>query len=171
MIPGIETTYKLIKKVIKKLIINDKVIDYLFEKIQKRKVVVMKSLYSYENITRASLKQLVERAEKYPNYWDKKIFAILDDSPEYDDVPFEIRHASPFDHRWPGDYDEDAYDDWKVVRLSLNDLFSLDTSSPYFNPYYAVYPDEFDFEETVINENEQLEEIKCGLTTSFKGVD
>ncbi len=126
---GIEKVYNIVKRVRRKLILNDKVIDYLYNKLsdKNKRYVLMTGYSEYKEITKDVIKDLLQKAEQDGRYWNKDVFAELADYPEYDGVPFEVTHASPYDHRWPGDYDEDAYDDWKVDACSLSDLLYDDT--------------------------------------------
>lgn len=126
---GIEKVYNIVKRVRRKLILNDKVIDYLYNKLsdKNKRYVLMTGYSEYKEITKDVIKDLLQKAEQDGRYWNKDVFAELADYPEYDGVPFEVTHASLYDHRWPGDYDEDAYDDWKVDACSLSDLLYDDT--------------------------------------------
>ena len=157
---GIEKEYKIIKKVRRKLILNDKVINFLFDKVKKENYVYMTSSSSYKEITKDLLRDLLKKAEDNDRYWRLECFAIVDEYPEYDGVPFEVEHASPYDHRWPGDYDEDAYDDWKIRAISLEDLFFEGLWND--KPVYLEHPEMFDFtDEEVIIEDEKLEHTNC----------
>lgn len=154
---GIEKVYKVTKKVKSKLILNDKVVDYLFDRINKEGYVYMTSSSTYKKVTKDLLKDLLKKAEQDDRYWNLECFAIVADYPEYDGVPFEVTHASPYDHRWEGDYDEDAYDDWKVEAISLSDLLYEDTWEE--KPVFAKHPDKFDFEADVVETSkEKLED-------------
>lgn len=157
---GIEKVYNITKKVRRELIFNEKVVDYLYKKLIDDNYVLMVSASKYQPITKDILKQLLAKAEKDSDILHKEIFAELSDYPEYDGIPFEVTHASPYDHRWPGDYDEDAYDDWKIITTSLSDLFYDDTWDN--TPIYVKKPEMFDFkEEQVITEKEKLEDTNC----------
>lgn len=160
---GIEKVYNIVKRVRRKLILNDKVIDYLYNKLSSKdkRYVLMTGYSEYKEITKDVIKDLLQKAEQDARYWNKDIFAELADYPEYDGVPFEVTHASPYDHRWPGDYDEDAYDDWKVDACSLSDLFYDDTWNT--EPIFAEHPENFDFEdEEVVIEQEKLTDTRYG---------
>ena len=160
---GIEKVYNIVKRVRRKLILNDKVIDYLYDKLsdKNKRYVLMTGYSEYKEITKDVIKELLQKAEQDARYWNKDIFAELADYPEYDGVPFEVTHASPYDHRWPGDYDEDAYDDWKVDACSLSDLFYDDTWNT--EPVFAEHPENFDFEdEEVVVEQEKLTDTRYG---------
>lgn len=152
---GIEKEYKIIKKVRRKLILNDKVINFLFNKLKKQNYVYMTSSSSYIKITPDLVKELLKKAEHNDNYWRLECFAQLANHPEYEGVPFKVTHASPYDHRWPGDYDEDAYDDWEIRAISLEDLFFENLWDN--KPVYLEHPEMFDFEnEEVLVEDEKL---------------
>ena len=153
---GIEKTYKIVKKVRRKLLLNDKFINYLLKRLNKGGYVYMTSSSSYEKITPELLKVLVKKLEKDDRYLYLECFAKVDDDPEYEGIPFEVTHASPYDHRFPGDYDEDAYDDWEIAAVSLTDLLYEDNWQE--EPVYVVHPEMFDFaEEEVVVEDEKLE--------------
>lgn len=154
---GIEKVYRITKKVRRNLILNDKVIDYLFETAKKRQYVLMLNSSSYEEITRDIIKELLEKAQYDEDYWDKDCFAIVDEYPEYEGIPFEVEHASPYDHRWPGDYDPDAYEDWKIRAYSLSNLLYEDNWD--HEPVFAKHPEKFDFEDAYdYFENEKFED-------------
>ena len=158
---GIEKTYNIKKTVKKELILNDKVINYLFDKIkndnQKRHFVLRVDYDGYKEITKDIIKQLIDKGNI-----DKEVIVELDDYPEYDNMPFAITHASPYNHRWEGDYDEDAYEDWKVDTYSLTDFFYEDPWQR--EPYYAEHPEKFDFKEEVVEySNEELEDTRYYL--------
>lgn len=151
-VPGITKTYEIVKTVSKKLVLNDKVVDYLFNVLTRnedRKFVLRKGYNNYSEITKDTLRDLLKGDV------EKEVIVELDEYPEYDDMPFTITHASPYDHRWPGDYDKDAYEDWKVDEYSISDLFYSDKldfgwSGVNDKPYFAEHPEEFDWEEEVI---------------------
>jgi hypothetical protein len=160
---GISKVYKIKKTVNKKLLLNDKLANWLFNRITKDKSVhyVLKRGYNkYEEITLDLIKQLLSKAKQDEDILDKEIFAELSDYPEYDDVPFEVEHASPYDHRWPGDYDKDAYDDWKIITYSITDFLYEDQWNR--EPVYLEHPELFDFsEEETIIDDEKLEDTYC----------
>jgi len=160
---GIEKVYNIVKRVRRKLILNDKVIDYLYNKLsdKNKRYVLMTGYSEYKEITKDVIKDLLQKAEQDGRYWNKDVFAELADYPEYDGVPFEVTHASPYDHRWPGDYDEDAYDDWKVDACSLSDLLYDDTWNT--EPVFAEHPENFDFEDEEVEiEQEKLTDTRYG---------
>ncbi len=155
---GIEKIYKITKKVQQDLILNDKVVDYLLSVINKKQYVYMTGSSTYKQVTKDLLNDLLKKAEQDDHYWNIECFAVVADYPEYENVPFEVSHASPYDHRWPGDYDKDAYDDWKIDAVSLSDLLYADTWDN--EPIYIKKPDMFDFkEEKVLTSKEKLEDI------------
>jgi hypothetical protein len=157
---GIEKEYKIIKKVRRKLLLNDKFVNYLLKQLNKGNYVYMTSSHSYETVSPELIKELINKAEDNDRYWNLDCFAQVADYPEYEGVPFEVTHASPYDHRWPGDYDEDAYDDWKVDAISLSDLLYEDTWQR--EPVYVKHPEMFDFaDEEVVVEDEKLEDTNC----------
>jgi len=155
---GIEKVYKTIKRVRKKLILNDKVVDYLYDKLIEGNYVLMLSTSRYEEVTKDLLRQLLNDATRNVLVLNKEMFAVLSDDPEYDGVPFEVTHASPYDHRWEGDYDEEAYDDWKIDTICLQDLFYDDPWDDE-GPIYAKHPEMFDFEdeEVILEKEEKLD--------------
>ena len=158
---GILKDYQIIKTVKKRLIINDKVIDYLFNELKKRKYVLRNDYNTYEEITRDDIIVFL-KFEDEDHFWEYERFVILDKDPEYTDMPFEIEHASPYDHRWPGDYDPDAYDDWKVNTYCFGDLWYTDRWD--HKPYFSTHKDQFDFEdeEVIIDDEEKCINIRYG---------
>ena len=148
---GIKKVYEIRKIVKKKLILNDKVVDYFFKVLNKdknRKFVIRTGYDKYIDITKDEIKKLLA------GDLDKETIVELDEYPEYDDMPFVISHASPYNHRWENDYDPDAYEDWKVDTWSLSDLFYNDHYGFGWGgfadkPYYVEHPDEFDWEDEV----------------------
>jgi len=159
---GISKVYKIKKTVNKKLLLNDKLANWLFNRMKKDKSVhyVLRSGYNgYKEITLDLIKLLLSKAEQDEDILDKEIFAELSDYPEYDGVPFEVQHASPYNHRWEGDYDEDAYDDWKVITYSITDFLFEDQWKR--EPVYVEHPELFDFsEEEIIIDDEELEDTR-----------
>jgi len=148
---GITEEYEIKKIVKKKLIINDKVINYLFKVLTDESgphYVIMNGYGKYTEITKDIIKQLLSSERNL----SAEVIAEIDEYPEYEGVPFVVSHASPYDHRWEGDYDEDAYDDWKVVTHTIEDIFYDDTWDK--EPYYAKHPDEFDWEDEVVEEKD-----------------
>ena len=140
---GIQQNYEVTVVKRKKLILNDKVINYLMKVIKEYGYVYMINSRNYQTVTPDLLKQLLKKAEKNEMSWYEQCFAEVDESPEYEGVPFKVLHASPYNHRWEGDYDNDAYDDWHIQAVSLVDLLLGDRLRPYF----AEHQREFDFED------------------------
>lgn len=159
---GISKTYVIKKEVRQKLILNDKVANYIFNRIKddpKCHFVIYIDNNTYEEVTLDKIKQLLVEAESDPTVLEKDIFAIYDEYPEYIDVPFKVEHANPYNHRWPGDYDEEAYDDWWVTTYPLN-FFLFETGKYY--PVFVVHPELFDFEDrgAVVVEDSEPDNIK-----------
>ena len=155
---GISKTYNIKKTVKRKLILNEKVADYIFKRMNSNDYenVVLLTKTGYKRVNLNLIKELLKKCEENTDILSKELFAELDDYPEYEGVPFKVSHASPYDHRWEGDYDEDAYDDYKVIKYSLLDF--LFESSWQNEPVYVQYPNKFDFtEEEVEVEDEELE--------------
>ena len=158
---GIEKEYKITKKVRRRLLLNDKLVDYLLRQLSKGGYVYMTGSNSYEPVSHELVKKLVDEAKDDYRRWDWDCFAQVADFPEYEGVPFEVTHASPYDHRWPGGYDEDAYDDWKIEAVSLSDLLYEDDAWQR-DPVYVTHPEMFDFDEEVtVTEGERLEATNC----------
>jgi hypothetical protein len=142
---GITKRYEVIYTEEQELILNNKVVDFLTKTIDKDRkrgihLVYMTSSSTYKEIDRDLIVQLLKAAESDESILDKPLFAELVDYPEYDNCPFNVSHASPWDHRYPGDYDEDAYDDWDIVTYSLMNIFCEN-----YVPYYEEHPEQFDF--------------------------
>ena len=156
---GIEKDYKTIKRVRQKLILDDKVVDFLFNKLKKHDYVFIVNSNKYQEITKDFLRDFLKKVDKDDRYLSLECFAIRDDDPEYEGVPFEVKHASPYDHRWPGDYDPDAYDDWEIEAVSFEDLLYDDTWDE--KPIYAKHPEQFNFsEEEITTDPEELVDTK-----------
>lgn len=157
---GISKVYNIKKTVTKKLLLNDKLAKWLFNRITKDKFAhyVLRTGYdTYKEITLDLIKQLLAKAEQDESVLKKGIFAELSDFPEYEDIPFEVEHASPYDHRWEGDYDENAYDDWKVITYSITHFLFEDEWEK--EPVFVKHPELFDFsEEEVVINDEELED-------------
>lgn len=145
---GIVKRYEVIYTEEQELILNSKVVDFIVKKIAKDKqrgihLVYMTSSSTYKEIDKDLIAQLIKDAQSNESVLDKPLFAELDEYPEYEGCPFNVRHASPWDHRYPGDYDEDAYDDWDIITYSINDFFNGDGYN--YTPYYEEHPEQFDF--------------------------
>ena len=157
---GIEKVYEITKKVRKELVLNDKVTKWLFNAMKKdkeRHFVIRTGYSTYEEISIPLIKELFKTL-------NEQKFVILSDYPEYDDVPFEVTHASPWNHRWDGDYDENAYDDWEVVTYSIRDLLAQKPWQVYADPIYIEHPELFDFgEEEVVLSKEELLAVYPGF--------
>lgn len=154
---GIAKTYNIKKIVKRRLILNEKVANYILKRMNSNDYenVVLLTRTGYRRIDLNLIKELLKKCEEDFDLLEKDIFAELDDYPEYEGVPFKVSHASPYDHRWPGDYDEDAYDDWKVDKYSLLDFLYEDHWQN--EPVYLRHPDKFDFtDEEVEVEDEEL---------------
>lgn len=142
---GIVEEQTIIKKVKRELVLNDKVVDYLYNTIKSDKCnhfVFIKDgyEYSYEEITKEGIKKLMS----YKGIMEECI-GILDENPEYEDVPFVVVHANPYNHRHEGDYDVNAYEDWKIETFKLFDFMFEDLKGFGSEPYYYLHQDEFDF--------------------------
>lgn len=126
------------------IIINEKLIDYLYNKIHsyKEKFVFNTVGVSYETITKELIRKLLENNKEC-----EESIVILSDFPEYDNCPFEVEHASAYNHRWEGDYDPDAYDDWKPRTYCLHDFFYQNIDFPSGKPVYLQYFEMFDWKE------------------------
>lgn len=163
---GISKTYSIKKTVNKKLILNDKVANWLYKKIKEDyptiHYVLWKGYDKYMEITLDLIKRILTKASKDDRILEAEAIVELADDPECEGVPFEVEHASPYDHRWPGDYDEDAYDDWKVSTRCLADFFfSNNWGGLHDDPIYVESPELFDFEdEEVTFGSETLEETR-----------
>lgn len=153
---GITKVYEIKKRVKKVLILNEKVVDYLYKRLttaekgyhcwgepDTKHLVFLTGYNNYEEITKDKIRELLKDEDNL----EKDIIAELAYTPEYESTPFEVEHSSPYDHRYPGDYDEDAYDDWKVIKYSLVDFLYEDRFKR--KPYFAKHPEEFDFEDKV----------------------
>lgn len=160
---GITKVYEIEKRVKKVLILNEKVVDYLYKRLttaeknsyylgepNTKHLVFLTGYNNYEEITKDKIRELLKDEDNL----EKEIIAELAYNPEYEGTPFEVEHASPYDHRWAGDYDEDAYDDWKVIKYSLADFFYEDQFER--EPYFAKHPEEFDFEDKVEEDRPRL---------------
>lgn len=135
------------------LIMNEKVANYLFEQLTKdtRQHYVWRQRYGkWVEFTPQLLQQIIST----PDGMRKQDVVILSKDPEYEDCPFEIEHASPWDHRWPGDYDEDAYNDWKVIAYSLEDVLLGEEPWKRNKPYFVTHPMCFDFESVGVEEKQ-----------------
>ena len=142
----------------KKLIINDKVIDYIYRAIKEKekniendydcglRYVILTNEWrgKYEEITKESLKKYITK-DNIDNERQLAI-AVLSSCPEYKGCPFDVTHADPYDYRWEGDYDEDAYNDWEVTKIKVSDFF-YNYKSGDSKPYYASHPEKFDWED------------------------
>lgn len=162
---GISKTYSIKKTVNRKLILNDKVANWLYKKIKEDypidHYVLWKGGDRYEEITLDLIKNILTKASKDDTILEAEVIVKLADYPEYEGVPFEVDHASPYDHRWPGDYDENAYDDWEISKRCLADFFYESTYDWNNNLIYIKHPELFDFEdEKVTLKGETLEEIR-----------
>ena len=156
---GITKTYNIKKIVKRRLILNEKVAEYIFKRMNSNDYenVVLLTNTGYMKVSLELIKELLKRCNRSADLLEKDIFAELDDYPEYEGVPFKVSHASPYDHRWPGDYDEDAYDDWKVIKYSLLDFLFEDHWQN--EPVYLQHPEQFDFtDEEVEMKDEELED-------------
>jgi len=162
---GITKRYKVIYTEEQELILNNKVVDFLANVIDKAKsdgihFVYMTSSSTYKEIDKALITQLLKDAESDESILDKPLFAELAEYPEYDNCPFNVSHASPWDHRYPGDYDDDAYDDWDIITHSLMDFFYENGYAPGYGdiPYYEEHPEQFDFKpvKTKVSEKKLL---------------
>lgn len=154
---GISKTYNIKKIVKRKLILNEKVANYILKRMNSNDYenVVLLTRTGYMKVNLNLIKELLKKCEEDEDLLEKDIFAELDDYSEYEGVPFKVSHASPYDHRWPGDYDEDAYDDWKVIKHSLLDFLFEDHWQN--KPVYLNHPEQFDFtDEEVEVEDEEL---------------
>ena len=142
---GIFQTYTITQTERKELVMNEKVANYLFEQLTKyaRQHYVWRQGYDkWVEFT----PQLIQQIISTPDGMRKQDIVVLCESPEYEDCPFEIEHDSPWDHRWPGDYDENAYNCWKVIAYSLEDvLLRREEWDNGEKPYFAAHPTLFDF--------------------------
>lgn len=148
---GIKETYEVRKYVEKELILNEKVVIFLYNLISKlilkedRKFVVRTGYNTSKPITKEWIAQQLAA-----NRIEDKVIVETDEDPEYEDTPFVVNHANPYDHRWPGDYDEDAYEDWWVEEYSLLDFLMNTYDGPHGEPFFVKYPGRFDFKETSV---------------------
>lgn len=137
---GLKTTRNIIVTHEEDLIFDEKVVDFLYNKITNAtEHYVLYYAQTITEITREIVEKLINNG-----YFCKEWIAEIDSDPEYDDCPLVITHASPYDHRWPGDYDEDAYDDWEVVTHSLYDFMFDENNVPYF----MTHKNEFNWKES-----------------------
>lgn len=144
---GITKQYEVEKRVSKALVINDKVIDFLFDRITNNKYgakyVARAGFTGYKEITKDWIKKIADAGD-----WEKELIVEL--ASDEEDFPFSRRHPSPWDHRWEGDYDPDVVNEWKVNTWCLWDFFRVNlgfNSNDEDNLYYMVHPESFDWEE------------------------
>ena len=145
---GLEQRYEVVKTVVKKLILNYKVVDFLYEELTKDKrepyVYFDNATQKHFPITKELINNIINN-----NGINKSCLRILEEYPEYEDCPYKVEHPSPYNHRWEGDYDESAYDDYKILTYSLEDILY----GEWFNePLYIKQKNRFDWTEEVVVE-------------------
>lgn len=162
---GINKVYGVKRYVRRKLVLNDKVVDYLYMRLTSSKqysansygspvkefVFISSNKEGYEPITKEKIKALLQHEENMR----EKLIVRLDDEPRDLKNPFAVRYHSPQNHRYEGDYDEDADEYHDVVSYTLEDFLYEDEDrvNPYVEPYFAKHQEQFDFEDEVIEED------------------
>ena len=122
---GINKVYDVKRYVRRKLVLNDKVVDYLYTRLTTSKqnltpdyqspvkefVFISSNKQGYEPITKEKIKALL----KYEKNMREKMIVQLDDEPKDLKYPFVVRYHS----RW-----DDADDYYDIISYTLED-FSL----------------------------------------------
>ena len=164
---GINKVYDVKRYVRRKLVLNDKVVDYLYTRLTTSKqyqssnntyqspvkelVFISSNKKGYEPITKERIKALL----KYEENMREKMIVQLDDEPKDFKYPFVVRYHSPWNHRYEGDYDEYADEYCDIVSYTLEDFLYEDEDrvNLYIEPYFAKHQEQFDFADEIIEED------------------
>lgn len=142
---GINSMFDVIRTVSKKLVLNEKVVDYLYRRINARKpyqlssqryVIIDNKNHKYIELAKDKIKELLK------NEHNMFVCNIV----EYTGY---LQHNDET-------YEDDYYNGQSVLKYSLENFLYEDESDMYEKPYFATHIEEFDFEDIVEEENRKL---------------
>ena len=147
---GIQKTYEIKKTVNKKLVYNDKFINWILNECKEERYVIPTGWNEYREITKEDIVKILRSGNL-----NDKLFVSVSLDPEYDEDDDEGSiFCIEYRRDENGNY-TNYRNDWKVMKFSLVDI--VYRNNVWREPYYVLHPDEFDWEgEEVIYSDEKL---------------